>query len=256
MENGTQLYLLALDVFALAALAIALTPALGLVRSIRDRLLQALVCLAVLRSSLLVLFLSGLTLSQHLVWSIEVLSLISISWALLQPSTQLSNLWRFYSWLGLRLAIIAVLWFWLINTWPWPLLAAVVAFGGMPLVFSRLNAFSWLRMAVLSLLGLASLLYWFELTGTGQFITLIGYGLFVYAVFSEAFSDADQRQQEMEALNAESRRNHVERTRFLEIRNTLNAISQPDQLLDHAVRTIGQTTLVDQAVILAIKDAD
>ena len=139
---------------------------------------------------------------------------------------------------------------WLVPAFPWQIVVALIAFSSFPIIFSQIQKARLAHTIPPIILGVAALLNWSGLTSTGYFTAFIGYGALVYAIFTEMAINVSVRQQEIETLGIETQRHHTEQTQFMEISSTLSAASNSEELLDHAVRTLAQTTQVDQAVIL------
>lgn len=244
-------YLLALDIFAITVLIMAVGPTQETVRGVRKRLLRALFALVTARSIYLLAFLWFGTLSDPFAGSLEVLSMVCIIWALVKPSAIHFPRWRIYARAGLALTGLLILLLWLVPALSWQPIAALVGLASLPLVFSRYDKARWSHILTPIILAIAALLNWLEFVTTGQFITLIGFGALVYAIFIETAIHASTRRREVETLGAETQRHYIERLQFMEISNLLSAAPSPADSLDHAVQTIGKAAHVEQVVILS-----
>jgi len=251
MQTQALSYLLALDIFVLITLIMAVGPIVKVVRGPRKRLILALFFLFIIRSISLIGFLWHDTLAVSFIGTIEILSILCIIWALLKPSVFHLSHWRIYAQTGLGLVLLFCLLLWFTPSLPWQGIAAPAAFCSLIIIFSRWDKARWSHAIPPIALGIAVLLDWGSLTRTSQFIMLLGYGSLVYAVFVETAINADSRQQEVTTLGAEAQRNRLEQVQFMAVSNQLSAAPNPNDLSDHAVQTMGQATGVDQVVLLA-----
>lgn len=253
MFTNLQSYHLALDIFALTALAMAAKATPGRTQTERNHYLLALITLVLVRSLALIMHLTLATVQAQAVGVVEMLSIYCVVWMLRKPSASYSNVLRLYMRLGIVAMPVAILLaFWLVTTLPWQPVAVLIAAGGLPLIFSLQDKPRWGHTLPPILLSLAALLNWANLNNIGYLVALMGYGALLYAVFVEAAISAGQKQQTVESLVVESRRVHSERLRSMEIGSTLIATRHPIEMLQHAAQTIARATGVDQVVILSL----
>lgn len=257
MFTDTQSYFLALDVFALTALAMAATATPGRTKSERNHYLLALFALVIIRSLALIAHLRFADGSFEFSGEFELLSIYFVIWALRKPSSSYSRALRLYSRAGIiAIPIALALAVWLVVTLPWQPIAALIALGGLPLVFSGKDKSRLTHLSAPVFLGMAALFHWGGLVNLSHFVTLMGYGALMYAVFVESAISARLKQQTVESLAIESQRVHAERLRFMEVGSTLSAAHNPIEMLHHAARTIAQSTRINQVAILAFSPAE
>lgn len=253
MFTNLQSYHLALDIFALTALAMAATATPGRTKTERSHYLLALITLVLVRSLALIMNLTLTDIPAQTMGAVELLSIYCVVWMLRKPSASYSNALRLYMRLGIIAIPVAILLaFWLVTTLPWQPVAVLIAAGGLPLIFSLQDKPRWGHTLPPILLSLAALLNWAHYNNIGYLVALMSYGALLYAVFVEAAISAGLKQQTVESLVVESRRVHSERLRSMEIGSTLIATRHPIEMLQHAVQTIARATGVDQVVILSL----
>ncbi len=255
MPINIQSYLLALDIFALLALLMALTATAGRTRRSRNRLLLALFALVVLRSIALIVHLAFAYSQPELLGSLEIFSLLCIVLALLKPSVAHSKMWQTYARLGLAAWALALLIFYFTSL-PWQPLLLLLALGSLPLVFPLSDKSRWTHALVPLFLGLTAFFSWIELSSLAQFLALITYGTLVYAVFVETILKARIQQQAAESLSAETRRVHAERQRLREVSKALSAAHTPTEALAHAAQIIANNTSAEQIIILSLSPTE
>ncbi len=255
MSINSQSYLLALDIFVLLALLMALSATAGRTQRSRNRLLLALFALAALRSIALIVHLTFAYVQPELLGSLEIFSLLCIALALLKPSVAHSKMWQTYARLGLVVWTLALLVFYF-TPWPWQPLLLFLALGSLPLVFPLSDKSRWTHALVPLFLGLATFFSWIDLSNLAQFLALMAYGSLVYAVFVETLLKARIQQQAAESLSAETRRVHAERQRLREASRALNAAHTPTEALAHAAQIIANNTSVEQIIILSLSQIE
>ena len=255
MPINIQSYLLALDIFALLALLMALTAAAGRTQGNSNRLLLALFALVALRSIALITHLAFGYSQPKLLGSLEIFSLLCIVLALLKPSVAHSKVWQNYARLGLAVWALALLIFGFTSL-PWQPLLLLLALGSLPLVFPRYDKSRWTHTLVPLFLGLTALLSWIELNNLAQFLALMAYGTLVYAVFVETVIKARIQQQAAESLSAETRRIHAERQRLREVSRALSTAHSPTEALANAAQIIANNTSAEQIIILPFSQTE
>jgi PAS domain S-box-containing protein len=250
MQTNTLSSLLALDIFALIALIIAVGPiTTSVAPRLHKRLLLALFYLVVVRSVYLIVFLASERLPLSFIGSAEILSLVCIIWALMPPST--GSLRRKFTRIGLGVTAICLLLVWLVPNFPWQIAVILIAFGGLLLIYSSTNKVPWYYDFPPIALGGMALLNWVGLANTGQFVALLAYGILLYLVYAKSAMSLGDHQRETNLPGITNQRQYIEQRQFREVSSALSAASGPNELLDHAVQIIGQQTQVDQVVILA-----
>ncbi len=250
MSINIQSYLLALDIFALLALLMALSATAGRTQRSRNCLLLALFALVVLRSIALIVHLAFGYLQSELQGSLEFFSLLCIVLALLKPLVAHSKRWQTCARLGLAAWALALLIFYF-TALPWQPLLLLLALGSLPLVFPLSDKSRWTHALVPLFLALTAFFSWIELSNLAQFLALITYGSLVYAVFVETVLKARIQQQAAESLSAETRRVYAERQRLREVSRALSAAHPPTEALAHAAQIIANNTSAEQVIILS-----
>lgn len=253
MVKDTLLYFVALDIFALTALGMAVVTTPGKIRHIHNRFLVALFGLVLIRSTTLLLILKSVEFLPPLLGSLEVLSLICIIWALCKSSTGQTIVWKIYVQVGLLIVMASLVIMWIIPHIAWQAMVSIIAISSLPLVFSRYDHARRSHVAPPLILMMAALLNWFEFNNTSQFVALMGYGALVYAVFVETVICARIQYQTVESLGSETNRFHDERLRHIAVSKSLITTNQPAELLDHAVYTIAEETKFDQVVLITLE---
>lgn len=249
MQTDTLSSLLALDIFALIALIIAVGPITNTAYRLHKQLLLALFCLVVVRSVYLVAFLAKESLPLLFIGSAEILSLVCIIGALMPSSTE--SLRRKFTQIGLSITGIFLLLVWLVPNFPWQIAVILITFGGLLLTYSSTNKIPWYYDFPPIALGGAALLSWIGLANTGQFVELLAYGTLLYLIYTKTAMGLSDHLRETDLPDITSRHQYTEQRKFIEVSSALSAAPGPNQLLDHAAQIIGQQTRVDQVVILA-----
>ena len=253
MQTQNVTFLLAVNTFALISLIMVFGSTRKPAQNVSRRLLIALFALVLLRSTYLLNGLWYNTLSTPFVGTIETLSLLCIVWALLNRSTTYHPRWQQYRWLVIFIVVglCGLLWFFPGLAWQW--IALGIAGASYPLIVRRQTEMRWSHIMTPSIIGIAALTNWAGLMNLSQFLTLLGYGTLNYAIYTSVAFNAKARQQEVKLLGTETQRQYAEQSYFMEISRRLNSVNQPAEQLSNAAATIGQSTNVDQVVILGLE---
>lgn len=249
-------YLSAIDILVLTSLIMAAGPfaAVRSIRGTRKRLVIALFALALVRSTFLIAALAIGDLPAPLVGSLEIVSSICITWLLLKPAVVRRRLWRIYGLVGLGGAWLLIALIWAVPSRSWLPVAALLTLSAIPLVLDRSKSARWSHPIALFMLAVGFGLFWLGLAEMAQFVSLLAYGVLVYAVFTETAISAETRhkarQQEVTLLGTDAQRRQQEQQRVLEIGHKLGQARDLNNLLDHATEVIGEATDVDHIIFL------
>jgi PAS domain S-box-containing protein len=251
-----QIYLLAVNLFALTAWLIGLAGFIGCTRTWR---LLPLFLLVVSQSIGLIL---SLTLLQPdtvatLLGALNVFNAFCLVWALLGSTVDMPSPWHWITWLAAGGAIVlAVGQLW--PTWPIPpqISALTVAFFGLPLLVIKYGQGRWLLLSPLLMFALANFLWLLDIMDTARLMSLLSYALFVGAIHQEimrlnrlGFAD---RQRAAATLAQQAIDQNRAQQRWLEVSELLSAVPNPAQSMEHITRTMAQITHADQAALLIL----
>ncbi len=251
-----QIYLLATNLFALAALLLGLGSFSGGSRSWR---LLPLFLLVISRSLSLIISLIVLEPSQidSLMDALDVFSALCIIWALTDFTSSWPEPWPKMAWLSAAAALL-LSFLSLFPTWPVPaqLHSLIIAVFGAPLILVSAGEMRWPDLATPFILALANFLSLLDLTGTAWLINLLAYVFLISAIHRESVQTYRhryvERQKVAEALVQEAIDLGREQQRWLEVSEILNAIPNLSQSMEHVVRSMAQITHVDQSAIFML----
>ncbi len=256
MLQAQQAYFLAVDIFALTALAMAFSAKRGRARGPQRRnpFLMALFALVVVRSLALITYLSTNPAWPQFMGSFEIAGNFCIIWALSNHLLRRVRFWRLYIRVGvvlIALVIIALPWWSLARLWP--LISLLVIAGGLPLVYLGRRKRRRTHIIAPLILAVAASFNGLSFLNVAQFITMAGYGALIYAVFVEVVISMRLRRQIVESLGAETQRVQSERRRLLDVSNLLHTNAGVTEVLHHVAYSISRYLNVDQVIIMAVK---
>ncbi len=257
-----QIYLLAANLFTIAALLLGLG---GLSGRSRSRRLWPLFLLAINRSLILIIALtrpeSGQPFTQAVVNALEVFSTFCIVWILSGPITPLPPPWRNLARVGIGTGLLLTLLL-LLPAWPVPaeIHSLIVAIFSPLLVLVTLGQVRWTHLAPLLILALANFLVGFDLLSLSWLLSLLAYAFLIKAVHQETLQVYGQiyedRYHLAATLTQEAISQAQERQRWLEASKMISAVADLDQSVEHIARSMAQITQVDQSVIFMLDNKD
>ncbi|MCL4300465.1 MAG: PAS domain-containing protein [Anaerolineae bacterium] len=251
-----QIYLLATNLFALAALLLGLGSFIGGGRSWR---LLPLFLLVISRSFSLIISLTALERSQVglLLGMLEVFSAFCIVWALVELPPHWPAGWTLLTWAGgaaaLVLTVLAA-----IPAWPAPAQfhSLIIAVCSTPFILMSAGEVRWSHLAAPFILALANFLNLLGLTGAAWLVNLLAYVFFISAIHGESIlayrRRYAERQQAAEAMVQEAVDRDREHQRWLEVSELLNAIPNLSQSMEHIVRSMAQVIHADQSAVFIL----
>ncbi|RMF04621.1 MAG: PAS domain-containing protein, partial [Chloroflexi bacterium] len=190
-----------------------------------------------------------------MVAALDVFSTFCLIWALLDPAHPLSPFWNRIKWfaaaLGLLLSLLP-----LAAGWPAPpaLHSVIIAVFGTPLILAGMNGqIRWFHLAAPLILSLGYLFNLLELTNLSWLTVLLGYGVFVAALYSDVLQLHYQRQARAEARTRAARDESEERQRLLDVSAIISAFPGIEGALEHLARSMAHITGSDQAAIFTLE---
>ena len=253
-----QIYLLATNLFAIAALLLGLGGLSGRPRSGR---LWPLFLLAISRSVILIIALaaakSHLTWAQVIVNTLEVFSIFCIVWILSGPIANLMAPWQNLVRVGIGIAGLLVL-LPLLPGWPIPVEIhnLIIAMFGPLLLLITLGQARWTYLAPPLILALANFLLLFDFMNLSWLLILLAYAFLIKAVHQETIQVYsrlyEDRRQLAETLTQEAISRAQEQQRWLEASRMISSVSDLNQSVEHVARSMAQITQVDQSVIFML----
>ncbi len=257
-----QIYLFAVNLFALAALLVGLS---GLSSPARYGRLLPLFLLATSRSLILILFLAASGPPPPMIAALEVFSAFCLVWALSGYPARMPAPWPELARLGAVMALFLAL-APVFPQWPVPfqLHSLAIAVFGASFVLKgapagRGGAVPWLQLAAPILLALAGLLGLLQLSQVSWFVTLLAYTLLIGGLHYESLFAVRQQLQtyqnsqgSVEAAMRETLDRSRERERLLGLYELLGSAPGLSQAMDHIMKSVAQTLHADQAALLAL----
>ena len=252
-----QIYLLAVDLLALAALGLGLVSFVPQGRS--DRLFP-LILLVMGRSLALVISLAQMSQAPFIIDALEVWNTFCLVWALLGSTARLPARWRELMPIGGAIAIF-LSFLPLLPVWPIPaqLNSLLIAMAGTSLIYLARGEARWTHLTPPLGLGLAALLALAGLTSVSWLVTLLAYAVFIAAmhwegvqIYLEGLRLYQARQQEAQALAQEAENRDRERQRLIESRDLLSNVPSLSQAMEHIVRSMARLIHVDQSAIFML----
>lgn len=249
-----QLYLVATNLFAVAALLLAVNTPRG--SAGRHKLLP-LYLLVISRVLALVLLLTAGPAAQPGLDALEVFSTFCVAWSLAGPLSNLAPPWPGLARLGAVSAVGLSLGP-LFPNWPAPaaLHSLAIAVFSPVILLRSLGEMRWSHLAPPLILALAFFLQLFNLISLSWFVGLFAYAFLMVAVHRDTlrayhlqFTD---RQQLAENLAQEAQALTLEQQRMLDLGKAINALPDLNQTFDHIARTLVKHFRVDQAAIVVL----
>ncbi len=254
-----QIYLLAANLFALAALLLGWSNFSGGARNAR---LLPLFLLVVSRSVMFIIAAVSAEKTQpdSIMEALEVFSTFCVVWTLAGPVSMLSATWQKLTRLGqasaLLLCLLLLLPFWPV---PFQLHSLIIAIFSASFILQSANGLHWSHLAAPLALALAGFVSLVGLPGVSWLLNLLAYaflvsnvhwqGLYFYAL---SMRSCWSRQQVAEALAQESVGLNRERQRLLNVSEMLSAVPNLNQSMEHIVRSMARATHVDQSALFML----
>lgn len=253
-----QIYLVATNLFAIAALLLGLGNYSGRTRS---RRLLPLFLLAISRSVVLIMALpvleDGQTGPVAIIGALEVFSTFCLVWILTGPTARLPAPWPRLVWIGAGGALLLVV-LSLLPTWPVPfqIHSLMIAIFSPLLLMVSVDQPRWASLAPPIILATANFLSMFELTSLSFLMSLLAYALLIYAVHQDSVQVYDRfyrgRQEEAEALALEAINVSQEQRRLVEASRALSAVPDLTRSMEHIAETMARAMHVDQSALVVL----
>jgi PAS domain S-box-containing protein len=252
-----SIYLLAINLFALAAFLLGVGSFSGGRRVWR---LLPLFLLVISRSLSLILSLTlpeGSSQLDFLYGTIEVFSNFCMVWTLTDLASGWSGLWSKLIW-GAAASALALCFLPLIPDWPVPtqLHSLIIAIFSVPFILASLGEIRMSHLATPLILALANFLSLLDLTGAAWLVNLLAYVFLISAIHGESVQTYRQRyterQKAADALVQEAIDLNREHQRWLEVSESLNAIPNLSQSMEHVVRSMAEAIHADQSAIFML----
>ncbi len=251
-----QIYLLAVNLFALAALLLGLG---NFTKEARGWRLLPLFLLVILRSLILIVSMTILAHSQiaRITGALEVFSAFCILWTLAGWTFPRSKVgWE----VAAGTLLLAGLPF--VPGWPapTPLHTLIIALlGALVLAWNESGKVRWFHITTPLCLALASFLVLLNLMGIAWLVTLLAYVLFISAIHRESIQAYQQlyleQQRAAASLVQEALEMNREQRRWLEASELISAVPNLSQSMEHIVRSMAQLTQTEQAAIFMFDPA-
>jgi len=253
-----QIYLLATNLFAVAAFFLGHGGLSGRIRS--DRWLPLLL-LAVSRSVVLFLSLattdSGWVNTVPVLSALEVFSTFCIVWILTGPLSNLPSPWENLARMGIGISLLLSLLL-LLPGWPIPfeIHSLIIAVFSPLLILISLGRVRWTHLAPPLILAIANFLLIFELNNLSWLLSLLAYAVLIGAVHADTLQAHrrffEDRRQIAEILTQEAISFSQEQQRLLEASRIIGSVSDLNRSVEHIARSMAQVTQVDQSVIFLL----
>ncbi len=250
-------YLLAVDLFALAALILGYV---GYAREGQSERLFPLILLVIGRSLALIVSLTEIEQLLEIISTLEAFNTLCVIWALTGPTWHLSARWREFMGIGGALAIFFSF-LPLLPIWPIPpqIHTLIIAMVGAPLIFITHGEARWTHLIPPLVLGMANIFALSGVTTVSWLFTLLAYAVLIGAVhwegvqtYREAIQFFRERQLEAEALAQKSSIQDRERQRLLESREIISNVPSLNQSMEHVVQSMARITRTDQSIIFML----
>lgn len=248
-----QIYFLAVNLFALAALLLGLG---NFTKEARSWRLAPLFLLVIIRSLSLIVSMTTLPQSQiaRAAGLLEVLSAFFILWALAGWAFP----WPKPGWLsaGVTLLLVGLPFF---PGWPAPIqlhTLIIALLSAVVLAFGESGKIRWFHLTTPLCLALASFLILLNLMGLAWLVTLLAYVLLISAIHFESIQLYQQlyfeQQRAAASLVQEALEMNREQRRWLEASELISAVPNLSQSMEHIVRSMAQLTQTEQAAIFMV----
>lgn len=248
-----QIYLLAVNLFTLAALLLGLG---NFTKESRGWRLLPLFLLVIIRSFTLIVSMTTLAPMQmaRIIGTLEILSTFCILWTLAGWTFP----WPKRSWVvTIGALLLAVLPYF--PGWPVPpqihnLILTLL--GAVILAFNESGKIRWFHLTTPLCLALASFLALLDLMGVAWLVTLLAYVLFISAIHRDSIRVYQQlyfdQQRAAASLVQEALEMNREQRRWLEASELISAVPNLSQSMEHIVRSMAQLTQTEQAAIFIL----
>ncbi len=252
-----QIYLLAANLFTLAALLLGLGSFSGGTRPGR---LLPLFLLVISRSLALIISLAIPATHQMAragIGALEIFSTFCVVWALTGPTSHLPAPWPKLAWLGTAVALLFSI-LPLMPIWPIPpeIFSLTIAIFSTSLILTSLGQVRWPHLATPLILALANFLSLLHFTNVSWLINLLAYAFFINAIHWEriqAHYRTYRDQQKMaEALVQEAANLSRERQRWLEVSELISNVPNLSQSMEHIAQSMAHITHADQSAIVML----
>ncbi|MBN1220706.1 MAG: PAS domain-containing protein [Anaerolineae bacterium] len=259
-----QIYLLAVELFALAALLLGFV---SFAREGRSERLFPLMLLVIGRLLVLIISLTvfsrNLALATRIIDSLEIFNIFCVVWILIGSAAHLPSRWRELLWMAGAIAVFVTF----LPLAPLPLLEKVppqiygliIAVLGAPLIFVVQNQVRWTHLAPPLMLGLANILVLAGLTTVSWLFTLLAYAVLMAAIhweglqtYREAIQFFQERQVLADKAIKEATNLGRQRQRLLESREIISNVPNLNQSMEHIVQSMARITHADQSVIFML----
>lgn len=254
-----QMYLLAANLFALAALLLGWG---NYSRGARNGRLLPLFLLAVSRSLAFIITMaaSEQALSVAVIEALEVFSTFCVVWALAGPTSALSAGRQLLAWGGTAAALLLSL-LSLVSFWPVPfqIHSLAIAIFSLPLILMSADGLHWSHVATPLALAIASFFNLIGLPGLSWLVNLLAYAFLLSQIhwqslyhFALSIQSCWSRQQAAETLVQETITLNRERQRLLGVSEMLSAIPNLSQSMEHIVSSMARAAHADQSAIFML----
>jgi PAS domain S-box-containing protein len=253
-----QIYLLATNLFAVAALLLGHGGLSGRIRS--DRWLPLLL-LAISRAVILSLSLAATGSNQGyvvpVVDALEIFSTFCIVWILTGSIVNLPAPWDNLARVGIGVASLLCL-LPLLPGWPVPseIHSLIIAIFSPLLILISQGRVRWTHLAPPLILAVANFLLIFELNNLSWLLSLLAYAVLIAAVHTDTLQVHrrffEDRRQIAEILTQEAISFSQEQQRLLEATRIIGSLSDLNRSVEHIARSMVQVTQVDQSVIFLL----
>ncbi len=250
-----QIYLLAANLFALAALLLGSG---SFARGTRRWPLIPLFLLVISRSLSLIISLAASEggYAEAIIGALEIFSVFCLVWTLTGLTFPRPRLAWLAGTAALLLSILP-----LIPNWPVPtqIHTLTVAVFGAPFILFGADRVRWPHLATPFIVALANFLSLLDLTSLAWLINLLAYVSFISAIHWESVQTYYQiyhdRQKAAETLIQEAVDLSRERQRWLEVSEMISATPNLSQSMEHLVRSMAQITHTDQSALFMLDTA-
>ena len=255
-----QIYLLAVNLFALAGLLLALA---NFSRGTYNGRLLPLFLLVVSRSLTLIIFMATQERSQQPTLVIDALNVFStfcLVWTLTGPLTGLflpgPGLARLSAAGAVILSVTPLLPFWPI---PSEIHSLTIAIFGASLIFTSNRRWHWTHLAASMALALAAFLSLVNFTTVSWFANLLAYAFLISSVHYESLDYYWQsienykgRQAITTAMAQESVNLSRERERLLEVSEAIGSVPNLNQSMEHIVSSLARAAHAEQLALFML----
>ncbi len=252
-----QIYLLAIDLFAVTALILGFG---SFAKEGHGERLFPLLLLVIGCSTSLITSLTGFAHAPLLISGLEVWNTFCLVWALTGSTAHLPSLWREMLPLG-GAAAIMLSFLVLLPIWPAPpqLHSLLIASLGAPLIYLTQSRLRPLYLTPPLLISLANVLSLGEFTQLAWLLTLLAYAVFIAAmhwaglqIYQDSLSTYQEQQHLTEIQAQEIADRNREEQLLLEAYNLICSIPSLNQAMEHIVRAMARLVHVDQAAIFML----